>query len=213
MAKDPAFLFYSSDFLSGITDLTMEERGQYITLLCLQHQKGSLSDKTIRLSVGSVSVDVLSKFKTDQDGNFFNERLQIETEKRANFIESRINNGKLGGRPKVNAKPNAKPNGKAKQNLLINENKNVNEDIFLDYCKELLKEKYQSFEFALKQKYAAWVEDGWKDGNGKPIKNWKTKIGNTIPYLKPMNNFNNKQTKNGNEQSIEAIHAATTAKY
>jgi len=51
MAKDPAFLFYSSDFLSGITDLTMEERGQYITLLCLQHQKGSLSEKTIRLSV------------------------------------------------------------------------------------------------------------------------------------------------------------------
>ena len=43
MERDPAFLFYSSDFLSGIADLNMEERGQYITLLCVQHQKGRLN--------------------------------------------------------------------------------------------------------------------------------------------------------------------------
>lgn len=30
MAKDPAFLFYSSDFLSGVTFLTMEQRGNNI---------------------------------------------------------------------------------------------------------------------------------------------------------------------------------------
>ena len=37
--KDPAFLFYSSDFLSGTMLMTDEEIGQYIKLLCLQHQK------------------------------------------------------------------------------------------------------------------------------------------------------------------------------
>lgn len=100
MGKDPAILFYSSDFLSGVTDLTMEERGQYITLLCLQHQKGNLSEKTIRLSVGSVSVDVMSKFLRDENGNYYNLRLKNEIEKRMKFVESRINNGKLGGRPK-----------------------------------------------------------------------------------------------------------------
>lgn len=128
MAKDPAFLFYSSDFLSGVTDLTMEERGQYITLLCLQHQKGALSEKTIRLSVGSVSVDVLSKFEKDEDGNFFNERLVLEMEKRANFTQSRRNNGVKGGRPKKDKKPNgkpyAKPNGKPTKNHMGNENEN-----------------------------------------------------------------------------------------
>ena len=31
--KDPAFLFYSSDFITGCMGLTMEERGQYITLI------------------------------------------------------------------------------------------------------------------------------------------------------------------------------------
>ena len=132
--KDPAFLFYSSDFLSGVTDLTMEERGQYITLICLQHQKGHLPEKTIRLSVGSVSVDVLKKFKQDNVGNYFNERLETEILKRAEFVDSRRNNGQKGGRPKANAKPSgypngypsAKPLGLAKNNLPENENRNVN---------------------------------------------------------------------------------------
>jgi len=150
MNKDPAFLFYSSDFLTGIVELTMEERGQYITLLCLQHQKGHLNEKTIRLSVGLVSDDVMSKFVKGENGLFYNERLEIEIDKRENFVESRRENGKLGGRPKKpSGKPNAKPNGKAKKKLLgdVNENENINEiinnyfkdnKILKNYFKELL---------------------------------------------------------------------------
>ena len=48
-------------------------------------------------------------------------------------------------------------------------------------------------EFALKAKYEAWVSDKWKDGNGKEIKNWQTKIKNTIPYLRPI--FTNEITQ------------------
>lgn len=40
----------------------------------------------------------------------------------------------------------------------------------------------------LKLKYDSWVENGWKDGNNKPIKNWKSKILNTLPYLGTQNN-------------------------
>ena len=43
--KDPAFLFYSGDFLSGTMLMSDEEVGQYIRLLCLQHQKGHLREK------------------------------------------------------------------------------------------------------------------------------------------------------------------------
>lgn len=134
MQKDPAFLFYSSDFLNGITDLTMEERGQYITLLCLQHQKGILSEKTIRLTVGNVSVDVLSKFSKDEEGNFYNNRLRLEMQKRENFTESRRKNGLLGGRKKKNEEPSGEasglPNGIASENLTVNEN--VNENIIVN---------------------------------------------------------------------------------
>ena len=37
---------------------------------------------------------------------------------------------------------------------------------------------------ALDLKYQAWKENGWKNGNGKKIKNWKTTLLNTLPYLK-----------------------------
>ena len=141
--KDPAFLFYSSDFLTGCTSLTMEERGQYITLLCLEHQLGRLSEKTIRLSVGSVSVDVLEKFKQDENGLLYNERLEIEIEKRSNFIDTRRNNGLKGGRPKAeNKKPNGLANGKpnAKANEKLIENENVIE--IINSIKDLFDENY-----------------------------------------------------------------------
>ena len=141
--KDPAYLFYSSDFLTGCASLTMEERGQYITLLCLEHQLGRLSEKTIRLSVGSVSVDVLAKFKQDENGLLYNERLEIEIEKRSNFIDTRRTNGLKGGRPKAeNKKPNGLANGKpnAKANEKLIENENVIE--IINSIKDLFDEKY-----------------------------------------------------------------------
>lgn len=36
----------------------------------------------------------------------------------------------------------------------------------------------------LELKYKSWIENDWNDGNGKKIKNWKSKVLNTIPYLK-----------------------------
>jgi hypothetical protein len=133
MAKDPAFLFYSSDFLNGVSDLTMEERGQYITLLCLQHQKGSLSEKTVRLTVGSVSVDVMRKFEKDEQGNYFQSRLKEEIEKRVNFTESRRNNGFKGGRPKASEKPIGYPTPNLMENVNINENEDKNINIDFDF--------------------------------------------------------------------------------
>ena len=80
--KDPAVLLFTGDFLNGCTDLTFEERGQYITLLCLQHQKGHLSMKAIKLCVGSVSNDVMGKFTKDENGLFYNDRMEKEIIKR-----------------------------------------------------------------------------------------------------------------------------------
>ena len=142
MAKDPAILFYTGDFLNGCNCLTMEERGQYITLLCAQHQTGHLSEKTCRLLVGSVSVDVLKKFKQDSEGNYYNERMQVEIDKRLHFIETKKDNGKKGGRPK---KANEKLNetySLANENLP--ENENINDNIIKDRVKEYW-EKWKNY--------------------------------------------------------------------
>lgn len=92
--KDPAFLFYSSDFLSGTMLMTDEEVGKYIRLLCLQHQKGHLKEKEM-LSICKVfNEEIFSKFIKDEEGNYYNERLEYEANKRKAYSESRRNNRK-----------------------------------------------------------------------------------------------------------------------
>jgi hypothetical protein len=62
---------------------------------------------------------------------------------------------------------------------------------FLEYAQNWLSENnlnFESYRTGLIAKYNQWSEDNWKDGHGKPIKNWKTKTQNAIQYLKPINN-------------------------
>jgi len=219
MAKDPAFLFYSSDFLNGVADLTMEERGQFITLLCLQHQKGTLTDKTIRLSLGSVSVDVLSKFSKDKDGNFFNERLNEEIVKRIQFTESRRNNGSKGGRPKNNTKPL----GLAKQNLMEDVNENENEDININKSKCTFEEVYEYMAIRIGKENAKleaekfvnyYTSNGWKVGKN-PMKSWTHAVNNWITnakqYAKGTTNNKSKLNKHelDNLRNYNYIHSTT----
>jgi len=100
----PYVKFYSESFLTGVSSLTNEECGMYIKLLCLQHQTGHLDERTICLTCGIKSVSeipyVLKKFEQDEDGLYFNERMEKEIAKAEEYSESRLRNGKLGGRPK-----------------------------------------------------------------------------------------------------------------
>lgn len=57
---------------------------------------------------------------------------------------------------------------------------------YLEFKEYGLSKKPDVSEEALKLKYEAWVENGWKDGNNKPVKNWKSKLLNTIGHL-PVN--------------------------
>jgi hypothetical protein len=92
MSKDPAFLFYSSDFLTGTLLMSMEQKGKFITVLCLQHQKGHLSEKDMLQICGTYDEDIFSKFQKDSEGKFFNVRLEQEVDKRKSYSESRRNN-------------------------------------------------------------------------------------------------------------------------
>jgi hypothetical protein len=94
MSKDPAFLFYSSDFLTGTLLMSMEQKGKFITLLCIQHQKGHLSEKDMLHICGSYDEDVFTKFQKDEQGKFYNIRLEEEVDKRKAYSESRRNNRK-----------------------------------------------------------------------------------------------------------------------
>ena len=93
LAKDPAFLFYSSDFLVGTYVMTDAQVGQYVRLMCLQHQHGHLDVDTIRSVMrGELDNLVMSKFRKDGDGRYYNERLDTEVKKRRDYSKSRANN-------------------------------------------------------------------------------------------------------------------------
>jgi len=127
MSKDPAFLFYSSDFLTGVADLTFEERGQYITLLCLQHQKGRLRKKAIQIAVPGLSDDVLKKFEQDENGLFFNERLEFEAGKRAKHAEKQRQRAIDGWKKRKQKESHGNATASATAMPLENENENENE--------------------------------------------------------------------------------------
>ena len=81
MAKDPAFLFYPSDFLTGTMFFTNEEIGIYIKLLCIQHQQNGSINKNAFESIVSKDSIIRDKFKIDKEG-YYNQRLLEEMVKR-----------------------------------------------------------------------------------------------------------------------------------
>ena len=92
--KDPAFLFYSSDFLTGTMFMSDMQLGKYIKLLCIQHQKGHLSEKDMLNICKRYDKDIFEKFVKDNDGKYYNIRLQKEIDKRRNYSKSRSENRK-----------------------------------------------------------------------------------------------------------------------
>ena len=93
MAKDPAVLFYTSDFLSGTFTMSNEQVGKYIRLLCLQHQKSRLTEKDMLSICLAYDVDIWDKFIIEE-GFFYNIKMRDESQRRAKYTESRRSNGK-----------------------------------------------------------------------------------------------------------------------
>lgn len=88
--KSPAINFYTSDFLTGTAFMNNEQVGAYIRLLSYQHQLGHLTEEQV-FSITKDNV-VLSKFKTDKNNLYFNERMEEEIKKRKKYSESRARN-------------------------------------------------------------------------------------------------------------------------
>ena len=74
--RAPAFQFYADDFLAGTMTMTNEERGAYISLLCLQWSKGFVTELDIqRICLGMPTHCqgiCQSKFEIGEDGHYRN---------------------------------------------------------------------------------------------------------------------------------------------
>jgi len=147
--KDPAVLFYTSDFIAGTLTMTDAQRGKYILLLCLQHQQGFLTEHDILKVCRKFDDKIYGKFEKDTLGYFYNKRMLLESEKRNKHCEKqRENANKRWNKDECH--------GIAKGMPL--ENENINEDINIDLEKkeELLKKREEEFKncvFEFAKKY------------------------------------------------------------
>lgn len=115
MAKDPAFLFYPNDWIGGTMGMTFEEKGAYMELLMTQFNRGHMTLHMIAQVVGQNWEKIKDKFIKDENGLWYNERLEEEKLKRQNFSESRRNNVSGNNQHTKNREKN-KPKNEGKNN-------------------------------------------------------------------------------------------------
>jgi hypothetical protein len=125
--KDPAFLFYPNDYLGGTLGMTFEEKGAYMELLMMQFNRGHMTSHMIGQTVGQIWVNIQDKFKVDPQGLFYNERLEMEQEKRKTFTSSRKNN-LLGKNQHTKNDKKVGHMTSHMENENENENRNINKD-------------------------------------------------------------------------------------
>lgn len=209
MSKDPAVLFYTSDFLSGTMLMNYAEKGQYITLLCLQHQTGHLSKDDIEGITSSEKVK--SKFVLADDGKYHNIRMHNESNKRKAYSESRSKNRKS------NPKKTSKRSDKHMSNIcqtyekhMENENEDVNtiKDIIEDLnvvCEKTFKETTGNTVKLIKSrlKEGFTLEDFKTVHRNKAI-DWKNNKEYS-KFLRPETLYGNKFESYLNEKKKEQI--------
>lgn len=77
----------------------------------------------------------------------------------------------------------------SKQSQITNkQNKEIQIPAWEEFFLYAAEKKPNVCETSLKLKYDSWVENDWFTGNGDKIKNWKTTLLNTLPYIKTGSN-------------------------
>jgi hypothetical protein len=155
--------------------MSMEQKGKFITLLCIQHQKGHMIEKDMLQICGTYDEDIFSKFKKDNDGKFYNERLKDEVEKRKAYSESRRNNRKK----KEDMIDISKTYVQHMENE--NENENVIKEKKVSVFKKPTIEDVKTYmkELGMNDISERWMShyesNGWLVGKNK-MKDWKASV-------------------------------------
>jgi uncharacterized protein YdaU (DUF1376 family) len=226
MAKDPAFLFYPGDYVSGTMGMTFEEKGAYMDLLMLQFNRGHMNTHMIQHTVGHLWDQVKCKFIQDEEGLWYNVRLDIEKEKRKTFTESRRNNIKPKNKPKVEPsyETHMQPHMDSHmENVNEDINKDINKDININKSKCSFEQVYEYMSLRIGTDQAKieaekfvnyYTSNGWKVGKN-PMKSWGAAannwITNTKQYAKGTTSNQRKLDKNEleNLRNYNYIHSTS----
>jgi uncharacterized protein YdaU (DUF1376 family) len=129
MSKDPAVLWYPNDYLGGTLGMTFEEKGAYVELLMMQFNRGHMTDHMINHMLGH-NADKLwavmkDKFTQDENGYWYNERMEIEILRRQKYVKSRTNN-RLGKEKSPEKSPEKTENQLNEKHMITHMSDHVN---------------------------------------------------------------------------------------
>ena len=195
MGKDPAVLFYTSDFLAGTQFFTDEQCGQYIRLLCQQHQLGHIPDQHMLNICKTHDSPIFAKFTKDKTGNWFNERMDLEKKKRATYCESRRSN-KMKQYIK---KPKDKHMSEHMSLHMDNGNENRDINVIKDVIEDLnsvLNTKFRYSSNKTKELIMSRLKEGFsledfKTVHRKKFKEWQSDE-KMVKFLRPETLYSNK---------------------
>lgn len=154
MAKDPAFLFYPNDYLGGTMGMTFEQKGAYMELLMLQFNRGHMTKHMMGQVVGQLLDGILDKFEIDEQGLYFNKRLEDEQERRKSFVNSRLNN-------RTGANQHTKKEGHTSGHMtshMENENTSINYTTINPKMVEVFKRHYPHYPVDEKSDFGACLQ-------------------------------------------------------
>lgn len=196
MAKElPYFKFFCSEWTDGDISLeSFELQGLFINICSFYWSREcklgyAILCKKFTANVEGINALIHLDIIKENDGvitiNFLDE--QLEERKKKSSVNSE--NGRKGGRPKKRNETEKKPNalislsetkGNKKREEKRREDNIPTREEFILFGVD---KKPMVDREAVGLKYDAWKQNNWKNGNDKPIKNWKLSLINTLAYI------------------------------
>lgn len=142
--------------------------GSIVTSRDLLARETGLSSQQIRTALNKlISTNEITS-KTSSQGTI----LQIVSYEKYQVVTNEITNEQPTSNQQVTTNKNIK---KEKKEIYIPE--------FSEFLQFAIEQVTNINKDEVKLKYESWKVNEWKDGNNKQIKNWKTKLLNTLPYI------------------------------
>ena len=142
--------------------------GSIVTSRDLLARETGLSSQQIRTALNKlISTNEITS-KTSSQGTI----LQIVSYEKYQVVTNEITNEQPTSNQQVTTNKN-----------INKENKEIYIPEFSEFLQFAIEQVTNINKDEVKLKYESWKVNEWKDGNNKQIKNWKTKLLNTLPYI------------------------------
>lgn len=170
------------------------KRGQVLTGRKILSKDTGISEQSIRTyvnrlkSTNELTIKSTNKYTIITICNY--DSYQTVNNNNNQQINQQINQRSTNNQPATNQQLTTTKNEKNEKN-----EKKIYIPDFSEFKKYVLENNPDIDIISLENKYKSWIVNDWKDGNNKKIQNWKSKILNTMPYLKQNENKRKINTK------------------